>query len=454
MKHLKKYALLLTMCVIVYSVNAQEANKSSFSLQESIDYSLKNSPNYLNAEQDLLSAEYRRKEITGLGLPQVNGSVDVKDYIEIPTSLIPAVAFNSLAPSDQYFAVKFGTKYNTTAGLSASQLIFNSDYIFGLKASKAFMNLSRISVTRSKSDLVSQVSKAYYLVLIGRERIKLLDANLVRLKKAFEDTKAINQQGFAELIDVERIEVQYNNLITEKDKVVKLIELSEIALKFQMGYDLGSPINLTDSLNVAADFQPLGTARPDVTQRPDYLLLQAQQTLLDIDVKRLKWGYMPTLAAYGSYQFNTQRNEFGFGSDKSNPAKQWYKIALVGATLNISIFDGLQRHYKIQQAKITSIKNQNTLKNLLMAGELEATQANITYNNAFTGLSVQKRNMELAQHVYDVAQKKYQGGVGSNLEVVSAEASLKEAQTNYINAVYDMVVAKIDYQRATGTLVK
>lgn len=453
MKHLKKYTLLLTL-VLAYHAKAQEANKTSFSLQESIDFSMKNSPNYLNAEQDLKSAEYRRKEITGLGLPQINGSVDIKDYLDLPTSLLPLSAFNPTVDPNLYQAVKFGTKYNTTAGLSASQLIFNSDYIFGLKASKAFMNVSKISVTRSKSDLVSQVSKAYYLVLIGRERIKLLDANLVRLKKAFDDTKAINQQGFAELIDVERLEVQYNNLLTEKDKTVKLIELSEVALKFQMGYDLGNPITLTDSLNINSDFQPLGSGRPDVTQRPDYLLLQAQQTLLDIDVKRLKWGYMPTLAAYGSYQYNTQRNEFSFGVDKNNPVKQWYKIALIGATLNINIFDGLQRHYKIQQAKVAAIKNQNTIKNLLFAGELEATQANITYNNAFTSLSIQKRNMELAQHVYDVAQKKYQGGVGGNIEVVTAETSLKEAQTNYINAVYDMVVAKIDYQKATGSLVK
>lgn len=454
MKHLTKYALLLTVCVMAHKASAQEANKTSFSLQEAIDYAMKNSPNYLNAEQDLKAAEYRKNEVTGMGLPQVSGSIDVKDYIEIPTSLIPAVAFNSLAPSDQYFAVKFGTKYNTTAGLSASQLIFNSDYIFGLKASKAFMNVSRINVMRSKSELASQVSKAYYMVLISRERIKLLDVNLSRLKKTYDDLKATNLQGLVEQIDVERVEVQYNNVITEKEKVTQLIGLSEAALKFQMGYDLGNPVTLTDSLNINGVLEQLAAGRIDVAQRPDYQLLQAQQTLYDIDVKRLKWGYMPTLAAYGSYQFNTQRNEFGFGNDKTNPAKQWYRIALVGVTLNVNIFDGLQRHYKIQQAKITALKNQNTLKNLMMAGELEAESARIMYNNAYTTLSVQKRNMELAKHVYDVAQKKYDNGVGNNLEIVIADGSLKEAQTNYINSVYDMLVARIDYQRATGSLVK
>jgi len=453
MKQFKIFTLTITLTMLVYKSSAQDANKTSFSLQESIDYSLKHSPNYLNAELDLKSADYRRKEITGLGLPQIGGSIDLKDYINIPTSLLPAQIFGG--PEGTFLPVEFGTKYNATAGFNASQLIFSSDYIFGLKASKEFMNLSKINVTRSKADLVSQVSKAYYTAIISKERLKLLDANIVRLKKAFDDTKALNQQGFAELIDVERIEVQYNNLVTEKDKAEKLIGLTQSMLKFQMGYDLNDQLSLTDSLDVKGDFQEMSISKIDVTQRPDYQLFQAQQLLYDIDVKRLKWGYLPTLAAYGSYQYNAQRNEFNLLSfDKNDQNKQWFKIALIGVTLNVNIFDGLQRNYRIQQAKMTSQKNQNTLKNLQLGAELEASSASVLYNNAYLSVSIQKRNMELAQHVYDVAQKKSVNGIGSNIEIVIAESTLKEAQTNYLSAVYDMVVSKIDYKKATGTLVK
>ncbi len=452
MKHLKTYALILSLVGILYNTQAQEANKTSFSLQEAIDYSMKHSPNYLNSELDLKSADYRRKEITGVGLPQINGSVDIKDYIDIPTSLLPAQIFGG--PAGSFIPVKFGTKYNATAGLSASQLIFSSDYIFGLKASKEFMNLSKINVTRTKADVVAQVSKAYYLTLVSRERIKLLDANIARLKKVYEDTKAISEQGFAEKIDAERLEVQYNNLMTEKDKTTKLIELSEIALKFQMGYNINDPLVLADSLGNVADNQDLNASRMDISQRPDYQLLQKQQVLYDLDVKRLKWGYLPTLSAYGSYQYNAQRNEFNFANDKNDPSKKWFKVFVVGATLNVNIFDGLQRNYKIQQAKMTSLKNINTMRNLELAAQFEATSASVTFGNAALNLNVQKKNMELASHVYDISQKKYTEGVGSNLEVVTAQTSLREAQTNYINAIYDLIVAKIDYQKATGTLVK
>ena len=454
MRHLKKYTLMLSILLVTYSTQAQEANKTSFSLQEAIDYSLKHSPNYLNAELDEKSAEYRRKEVTGLGLPQISGSIDVKDYFDIPTSLLPGFLVGR--PEVEYQAVQFGTKYNATAGFSASQLIFSSDYIFGLKAAKEFTNLSKISVTRSKSELVAQVAKAYYTVLISKDRIKLLEANIVRLKKIFDETKAMNQQGFVELIDVERLEVQYMNLVTEKDKTVKLIGLSEIMLKFQMGYKISDSIELTDILNIEGEqFEELNISKIDITKRPDYQILQAQQKLLDIDVKRNKWSYLPTLSAYGSYNLNAQRSTFNFlDFDKNDATKKWYKISLVGVTLNVNIFTGFQRVNKIEQTKIAALKNQNTIRNVEMGAEMEAISAGISYSNAYASVTTQKKNMELAQHIYDVTQKKYQGGVGSNLEIVTAETSLKEAQTNYYNAVYDMLVAKIDYQKAVGTLVK
>ncbi len=445
--NLKGILIVVIMYSAVFSFAQQQS--SSFSLQQAIDYALKNSPNHLNAELDLKNSIYKRNEITGMGLPQVSGSIDIKNYIEIPTSLIPGEFFGG--PSGSFIPVRFGTKYNSTAGINASQLIFSSDYIIGLSAAKQFINLSKINVNRSKTELAAQVSKAYYNVIINKERMELLDANVVRLKKIFDDTKALNEQGFVEKIDVERIEVQYNNLVTEHDKVEKLISLSENFLKFQMGYKIAEPISLTDSLNVAEpDPNILNQTKIDVTNRPDYQLLQSQQKLNQLDVKRLKWGYLPTLVAYGAYQYNAQRQEFDFFDSE----QKWFKIALIGATLNINIFDGLQRHYKIQQAKISFDKTANNLKMVEIAADLEASSASISYSNAYSTMLLQKKNRELANHVYEVAQKKYEQGVGSNIELLNAETSLKEAEINYFNAAYDMLISKIDYQKATGTLIK
>jgi outer membrane protein len=442
---IKKYTTLITFSLLIIKLEAQQA--SGFTLQQAVEYAIKNSPSYLNAELDQKTAEYQRKELTGIGLPQIGGSAEVTNYLELPTSLLPGEFVGG--PPGTFIPVKFGVKYNSTIGVSASQLIFSSDYIIGLKAAKEFINLSRINTSRSKAEVVANVQKAYYNVIINKDRVKLLDANLIQLKKIFDDTKALNKEGFAELIDVERLEVQYNNLKTEYDKVLNLISLSESFLKFQMGYKINEPITLTDSLNAAlVNEKELMSSKADITKRPDYLLLQSQNRLYELDVKRQKYGYFPTLAAFGSYNYNAQRQKFDF-FDGDQP---WFKIALIGAKLNLTIFDGLQRHYKIQQSKVTLQKSANNIKNIELVAELEATSANITYKNAASTMQIQNKNMELAQHVYDVAQKKYTAGVGSNIEILTAETTLKEARTNYYNALYDMLVAKIDYQKAIGTL--
>ncbi len=440
--------LILTAVVMlnVFATNAQEAKSADFSLQAAIDYAYKNSPNYLNAQNDVLMAKYKRKEVLGMAMPQITASVDMKNFLEIPSSVVPGQFFGG--PPGSFAAVQFGTTFQTQAGASASLLVFSADYLVGLKATKEYINLMNINVTRSKAELVSQVSKAYYGVLVNKERIKLLDANIIKLEKLLNDTKAFNKQGFVEQIDVDRLEVSYNNLLTEKQKIERFIVLSQNVLKFQMGYT-GENLVLTDSL-IITDNSEISLSKMDFVKRSEYQLLESQQRLNTINVKRLKFGYLPTLVAYGNIAAN------GFGNDLEYVGyiNKYFQTRLIGATLSLNVFDGFQRHYKIQQAKLEFIKGENNLKNLKLAIELEETTAVLTYNNAVSSLQIQKRNLELAQNVYDVSQKKYAQGVGSNLEVINAQTSLKESQTNYANAVYDMLISKIDYLKATGALVK
>ena len=272
-------------------------------------------------------------------------------------------------------------------------------------------------------------------MLVNKERINLLDANIVKLNKLLNDTKAFNKQGFVEQIDVDRLEVSYNNLTTEKQKIERLISLSVNLLKFQMGYVGAENIVLTDSL-VLTDNSEISTSKIDPTKRSEYQLLEVQQKLNKLNVKRLQFGYLPTLVAYGSFNYSGQRNEFDFFDKK----KDWFPTALVGGTLSLSLFDGLQRHYKIQQAKLDFKKGENTIKNLILGIELEGAAAVVNYNNAISSLQIQKRNMDLAKNIYTVSQKKYEQGVGSNLEIINAQQSLRESETNYFNAVYDLLV--------------
>jgi outer membrane protein TolC len=447
---MRKIIIAIGLLAFISNSFAQtkDNNSYSFSLQQAIDFSLQNQNNIKNAMIDEQIAKAKVKEITGMGLPQINASFDLKDFVEIPTSLIPAEIFGG--PAGSYAAVKFGTQYQATAGLDASQLIFSGDYFLGLKASKVFVELSQKATQRTKIETSATVSKAYYTVLVNQERIKLMDANVIRIKKAMDDTKALLDNGFVEKIDYDRLSVAYNNLLVEQEKVNRLLELGVYLLKYQMGMDINANLTLTDKLeDVKFDItEKVSAEKFDYTKRVEYSLFETQRDLAQLDLKRNKFSFLPQAFAYGSLSGAAQRNEFDIFDTK----KSWYPTALVGAKITLPIFTGGQRYYKTQQAKLKLDQAENNMNFMQKSIDLEIASTTTLLKNTSQTLSIQKKNIETAQEVYRVTKLKQEQGVGSTLEMVTAETALKEAQTNYFNALFDALVAKIDFDKATGIL--
>jgi outer membrane protein TolC len=182
--------------------------------------------------------------------------------------------------------------------------------------------------------------------------------------------------------------------------------------------------------------------------RIEYQMTKDQIRLNELNVKRYKVGYLPSLVAFGSYSWNAQRSDFDFFES----GKPWFKTSIVGLKLNVPIFDGLNKARNIQEKKLTLLQSQNDLKQLENAISLETFNAQTTLENAIATLSNQKANMDLAEQVFNTSKIKYEQGVGSNTDIINAQTDLKQAQTEYLNALYNATVAKIDYQKATGQI--
>lgn len=448
---MKKVFVLFFFLTVSYFSLAQserDTGKYSFSLQQAIDFAMKNRSEVLNANLDEQIAKQKVKETVGIGFPQINANSSVNDFLEIPTTVIPAQAFNPMAPSDEFLAVQFGIQYSASAGLDISQLIFSSDYVIGLKATKTFLELTRKATQRTKVETSVSVTKAYYSVLLSEERMKLIEANVSRLKKLLDDTKVLNDNGIVEKIDLDRVTVAYNNLLTEKEKIQKLMNLGNSLLKFQMGMDQMATLFLTDKLADIKYFHEISADKFDYGKRVEYSLMQTQKTVAQLRLKQNKMHYLPTAALFGSASANAYRNKFDFFDTK----KGWYPTLLIGARINVGIFDGLQNHYRIQQSKLELLKSENNLKMIQQGIDLEISSAKTNLLNASASLETQKKNIELAEGIYKSAKIKYEQGVGSNLEVLNAETGLKEAQTNYFSALYDALISKVDYDKANGNI--
>jgi outer membrane protein TolC len=441
--------LLLLGILLAYApLHAQEG---SFTLKQAVDYAIKHNLNVKNSQLDAVSAEARIGEIRAAGLPQVSGNFSFTDNLIIQRFFLPANFADPNAPEGAPpVALKFGVKYQGSASATLNQLIFNGSYFIGLKAAATYRELAQKNITSSKVTVAEAVTKAYYSVQVAEERAKLLDLNISRVDSLMRETKAMNASGFVELLDVNRIEVQINNLQTERQKVQNLIELSYALLKYQMAMPADEPIKLTDDINaVNIDSLKTATAQTGASyeNRIELSLLNTQEKLAALDLRNVRAGYLPNLSASVGYGHNNGRDSFSdlFGS-------KWFNNSVLSVTLNVPIFDGFSKRYQIEQKKIAIDKVKNSQTLLKQSIDLETNQAGINIKNAFATLETQKRNLDLAQEIVRVSKIKYKEGVGSNIEVINAESSFKEAQTNYFAALYDLMIAKVDLSRARGEL--
>ncbi|MGQ0829702.1 MAG: TolC family protein [Bacteroidota bacterium] len=448
---MKKIILLIGIGITINSfAQTKDSTAYSFSLTQAIDFALQNQKDVKNAILDEAIAKQKVNETTGIGLPQINSSFDVKDFIDIPTSVIPGAGgqFGGEPGSDAI--LKFGTKYNASAALEGSQLLFNAEYFLGLKASKVFLEISSRTTQRTKIEAAATVSKAYYTVLINQERMKLMDANIARVKKIMTDTKALFENGFVEKLDYDRLTVTYNNLLVEEEKIQRLLGLSAYLLKFQMGMDINASLTLTDKLeDVKLDITSSASAEKfDYTRRIEYGLFETQYKMTKLELKRQRLSYLPTAFAYASWAQNAFRTTFSVFA--TGAGLHWYPATLVGGTIKMPIFNGLQRNAKNQQAKLSLQKAENNMDFIKKTIDLELASSVVSLQNASISFDNQKKNMIIAEDVVRVTKIKYEQGVGSNLELITAETALKEAQTNYYNALFDALIAKIDFDKANG----
>src|SRR6185437_10913205 len=364
---MKQIILIMSfLCAIAVNGFAQQSppeNKAyHFTVADCINYAYEHQDSVHNAGLDIKSADYKVKEIFGSGLPQVNGTASFQDYLKPPATVGPNIfGGGPFDPNAPLVTFPFGiVKYNNTYSLQATQLLFSGSFIVGLKAAKTLKELSQRSLTRTKIQTSVNVTKAYYQVLVSNEQIKLLDANIAQLKQQFDQTVQQNKQGFVEKIDVDRLDVQYNNLVTNRANVIRGLELNYEMLKFQMGMPIKQELTLTDKLEDINLNQQLVQSDADTSfyrNRIEYNLLETNIRLNELDVQNKKAAYLPTLNANAGLATVYQENKTKYLYNHT------YPNSYIGVTLNVPIFSGGQRLNQVRESQINVDKAKNDLDN-------------------------------------------------------------------------------------------
>jgi outer membrane protein TolC len=434
--------------------NSQE--RTTFSLNEAIDYALEKSFTVRNSSLQKNLSIAKKREVTAMMLPQVSGNADFNHSFQVQkiileSGVIPIVSGH---PYGTPVPLQLSLRNQLTPSLSASQIIFDKGYFSSIGAAKVSEEIADKNIKKSKIDISVNVTKAYYAVLVNEKQLKSIEANLARLDSSYKEAKARYESGLARRIDVSRIEVSVNNMKEEREKVSRSLELSRNVLRYQMNADDANPLVLTDSLHegLVKDAEQVLVQKQEgsYSKRIEYSIIQSQLLLSKYDLKATRANHYPRLTAVASAGYTPSASKI---SDLAQSAR-WYPFSLVGLRLHVPIFSGNSIHYQVQQKKIEEEMLENNKQALEKGINLEVEQALINLHNSIESIKLQKRNLELADENLQVLRAEYEQGIALNIEVTTAEASLIEAQTNYYNALYSALVSKVEYDKAMGNINK
>ena len=438
------------MALLPFAGISQKADSAgavhAFSIQQALDYAKKNNVQVKNALLDVQVQEQTNREVTGTAYPQISASGSLVYNYKLPVSLVPAEFFGGQPGTFEKIA--FGVKWGSTAGVSLSQILFDGQVFVGLKARTTLIDFQLKNVEVTEETIKANIYKVYYQLAVSKTQIELIDANMNLLNKLEHDTKVMYDNGFAEKLDLDKLGVQMANLQTEKTNALNQIANGYLGLKLLMGMPIKDSLSLTDTLSdeqVKAGV--LEASNFNYDQRKEFQYADLGIKLKEFDVRRYKMAKIPTLNLNGYYNKNAQRNKFDvFGKG------DWFDISAFTINLNIPIFTGFTNNARIAKAKLSLQQSINQREALKINIDNEIQTATNNFNSAIASLDYQKKNMALAESVYQQTKKKFEAGTGSQTEINQAQTDMKTAQTNYINSLYNAIIARVDFMKATGKL--
>jgi len=418
-------------------------------LADCVQYAYDKNPQMQIAQLQIADADWQIKENTAIGLPQLSAGISYQYFIQRPG--VPASVFQFQAPdpgADTLGDVKiaFNARHNLTPTLAVNQLLFSQSYLTGLKAARFYREYVQHQLAVTRKTLRDQVTDAYLPALLISENLLVLDKNMANLENLLRETTATQEAGFAEQLDVDRLQLSLANLRTEHDNLSRQKDIVVNALKMAMGMPVRENISLSDDLQkllaIYADADI--SSEPNYMNRPEYVQLIKGRELgmLQADLYRKPW--MPTVAGFVQYQPGWQG---AFAEDT-----KWFFIpsAVAGISVNIPIWDGGATRAKRERALI-QVQTIDAQKQLLEnAISLELENARKQFISASERVKSQQNNLDLAQRIYNTTQTKYQAGVGSSFELVTAEQQLYSAQQALMQAQFDLLTAKVAVKKALG----
>lgn len=451
--HQVSIRLFLTVCTLLLAfISAAEAQTRRLSLNDALSLALEFNRELKVAKLEREKSEQSVREAWGNVYPALNltgqfaHSFRNTNFFIFPAGFggLPGAGGGGSTVPTQIVATGINS---INATLQFTQPIYRGAIWAGIRASSVVNEISEEAYINERAKTITDVKKAYYDVLIAQESAKLIEQSIARNELALQDVRQLYRQGLAADIDTLRAFVALENLRPQLIKALNGVETAKIALKVKIGLPANETLELTDALkfdDAAPDIDFSTAYQEALAKRPEVRQLQLRVRASEEQVAAEFSNFLPTLDAFVQAQVLTLQTNFNIGS------YQWGTNLAAGLQLSVPIFSGFRNDARLARAELERQQNQTSLENLqeIIRSEISISLANVS--EAKKRIAVQATTVQSAERSYAITRSRRQQGIGSQLELTDAELSLNQAKVNYLQAVYDYLVATANLEKALG----
>ena len=439
---MKRVLILYLFSITFLSVNSQIFNGDLL-----FKYAQENSPKLQNAKLDVFLSDEKIKEIRASGLPKINGELSFQNFINVPTTVVPANAFNPTAPKDELVGIAFGTPFNANYNLKVSQLIFSFSYIYALKAAQNYRELSRLAKLQVNENFLEQINLNLGQIILIKKQKKLLNQNIKEVQVLKTKTNSLISAGVMEqssVNDIAIMEIEFKNTL----ELLKSNEqLAILNLNTSIGYPVDSSIALIEDFEMASK-TPLNNPVLNPVNNSAVKMGQQNVILNELSLKASQSDGYPSIYGFFNQQHMAMRNNFNF----FDTSKDWYPATLWGINVTIPLYNSgegkaknKQKEFEIEKAKNELVEIENQISSLY-----EMLKNN--YQNAVLNLNSQKTKVDLIKKVYQNEEKKLSHGASNSLLLSQRKIQLLQANQDLIQKEYELYKAEVQLNTHTNSL--
>lgn len=444
---MKKIIVLITTILVFTDGFSQE--NYQFSLEEAVQFALKNGYASKNASNDVEAAKKKVWETTTMGLPQINANVDYQNYIKQPVALIPAEFFGG--NEGEFAELTFGTKQNLIGSATLNQLIFDGSYLVGLQSAKTYLKISESAQIKTAISIKAATINAYTNVLMAEESLKILTKNKNLLEQNYKETKALLDNGLIESQQLEQLQITLSTINIQLNKTKRMSDLAYKMLNYTLGISIDSSVSLTDNFetlllqNIQLD---LFTNPFNTENHIDYQIAFNNKRAGELMVKLEKSKALPSISAFLNYKQTADNDQFKF----FRTDQKWFESSLLGVSINIPVFSSLKRSVQTQQAKINLEKVNRQLEEKSEELKLTHQKAVSDYQFSIDQYNTSKENLQLAERIERKETIKFLEGISSSFDLTNAQNQLYSSQQHYLQSIFEVITTKAALETALNKL--